>query len=743
MGKWSRRAFITIGVLAGGAVVFGVAIRRGNPVDRVSDFMASDDETMLNVWLKIGADNSTTIFVPHAEMGQGIHTTLPMMLADELDANWDEVSVIEAPAHKEYAAYALARGFMAGNADIPEMLVDTVNGFFLLATQTMGLQITGGSTSVQHTGELAMRVGGASARAVLLSAAAEKWNVDVDELETEKSHIIHAATSRRAPYSKFAADAATLTQSPTPNLKRRDDFKIMGTSVPRVDIPAKVDGTASFGIDVVLPGMKYATVMAAPVFGSVVLDIDSNSLANMQGVHKVINLDDAVVVVADGYWTAKKALEQISITWSQTANAEVEQDEIFNQFSRSLDTATENGDYNDDFAVGDVNDAFSTADLIVESEYRVPYLAHATMEPMNCTAWSHDGQCELWLGTQNPLGFAKEVATALDIDADNVVVHNQYLGGGFGRRAFGDIAVQAARIANAVAYPVKLIWSREEDMRHDHYRQASISRFKGAIDAGGRPTAWLNQYVEKHDPADAPHIPYSIDNQLIHYADSPTHVPWGFWRSVDNSLHGFFKESFIDELAIAAGKDPYEYRRELLADQPRFRDILDLAAAKAGWGTSLPDNVGRGIAITKSFGSIVAQVVEAEIVNGSPKARRVVCAVDAGYAMHPDGMAAQMESGIIYGLTAALYGDISIRRGAVMQSNFHDYKMLRMNEAPMIETHIINGGDKIGGAGEPATPAIAPALANAIFDATGIRVRELPMSKIDFSEPSPESLDVV
>jgi isoquinoline 1-oxidoreductase beta subunit len=743
MGKWSRRAFITIGVLAGGAVVFGVAIRRGNPVDRVSDFMASDDETMLNVWLKIGADNSTTIFVPHAEMGQGIHTTLPMMLADELDANWDEVSVIEAPAHKEYAAYALARGFMAGNADIPEMLVDTVNGFFLLATQTMGLQITGGSTSVQHTGELAMRVGGASARAVLLSAAAEKWNVDVDELETEKSHIIHAATSRRAPYSKFAADAATLTQSPTPNLKRRDDFKIMGTSVPRVDIPAKVDGTASFGIDVVLPGMKYATVMAAPVFGSVVLDIDSNSLANMQGVHEVINLDDAVVVVADGYWTAKKALEQISITWSQTANAEVEQDEIFNQFSRALDTATENGDYNDDFAVGDVNDAFSTADLIVESEYRVPYLAHATMEPMNCTAWSHDGQCELWLGTQNPLGFAKEVATALDIDADNVVVHNQYLGGGFGRRAFGDIAVQAARIANAVAYPVKLIWSREEDMRHDHYRQASISRFKGAIDAGGRPTAWLNQYVEKHDPADAPHIPYSIDNQLIHYADSPTHVPWGFWRSVDNSLHGFFKESFIDELAIAAGKDPYEYRRELLADQPRFRDILDLAAAKAGWGTSLPDNVGRGIAITKSFGSIVAQVVEAEIVNGSPKARRVVCAVDAGYAMHPDGMAAQMESGIIYGLTAALYGDISIRRGAVMQSNFHDYKMLRMNEAPMIETHIINGGDKIGGAGEPATPAIAPALANAIFDATGIRVRELPMSKIDFSEPSPESLDVV
>jgi isoquinoline 1-oxidoreductase beta subunit len=743
MGKWSRRAFITTGVLAGGAVVFGVAIRRGNPVDNVRDLMATADETMLNVWLKIGTDNSTTVFVPHAEMGQGVHTTLAMMLADELDADWEEVSVIEAPAHKEYAAYALARGFVAGNADIPDMLVDTVNGFFLMATQTMGLQITGGSTSVQYTGELAMRVGGASARAVLLSAAAEKWDVDVSELETEKSHIVHASTERRAPYSEFAAGAATLTQSPTPDLKRRDQFRIMGTSAPRVDIPAKVDGTASFGIDAELPGMKYATVMAAPVFGSVVVDIDSTAVANMPGVHKVIDLDDAVAVVADGYWTAKKAIEKIAITWSQTDNAGREQNDIYDQFSGSLDAASENGSYNDDFAVGNVNDAFATADRTIESEYRVPYLAHATMEPMNCTAWSHDGQCELWLGTQNPLGFAKEVATALDIDADKVTVHNQYLGGGFGRRAFGDVAVQAARIANGLAYPVKLIWSREEDMRHDHYRQASISRFKGAIDAAGRPTAWLNEYVEKHDPADAPHIPYSIDNQLIHFADSPTHVPWGFWRSVDNSLHGFFKESFVDELAVAAGKDPYEFRRELLADSPRFRDVLDLAAEKADWGTELPENVGRGIAITKSFGTIVAQVVEAEIVDGSPRARRVVCAVDAGFAMHPDGMAAQMESGIIYGLTAALYGDISIHRGAVAQSNFHDYKMVRMNEAPSIETYIINGGETLGGAGEPSTPAIAPALANAIFDATGIRIRELPMSNVDFSEQSLESLDVV
>jgi len=474
MGKWSRRAFITTGVVAGGAVVFGVAIRRGNPVDEVSDFMVSDNETMLNVWLKIGTDNSTTIVVPHAEMGQGVHTTLAMMLADELDANWDEVTVVEAPAHKQYANYALARGFVTGGINFPDMLVDTVNGFFLLATKSMGLQITGGSTSVQFTGQLAMRVAGASARAVLLQAAAENWGVAASELSTEKSHIIHAATSRRAPYAEFAAGAASLSQSPTPQLKSSDQFRIMGTSVPRVDIPAKVDGTAGFGIDAKIPGMKYATVKAAPVFGAVVVKVDAAPILNMPGVHKVINLDDAVAVIADGYWAAKKAIDQIDVTWSETDSAARNQSDIFEQFANDLDAANKDGKNNDDVSLGDVDAAFASADKIVEAEYRVPYLAHATMEPMNCTAWAHDDLCELWLGTQNPLGFSMEVAAALDIDTDKVIVHNQYLGGGFGRRAFGDVAIQAALIAAEVDYPVKLIWSREEDMRHDHYRQASI-----------------------------------------------------------------------------------------------------------------------------------------------------------------------------------------------------------------------------------------------------------------------------
>lgn len=361
---------------------------------------------------------------------------------------------------------------------------------------------------------------------------------------------------------------------------------------------------------------------------------------------------------------------------------------------------------------------------------------------MNCTAWVHDDICELWTGTQNPLGFAAEVAGVLDMDLEDVVLHNQYLGGGFGRRAFPDYAIQAARLASEVHYPVKLIWSREEDMRHDHYRQASLSRFKAALDSSGKPTAWVNQYVEKHDPKEAPYIPYGIDNQFIHFAESQTHVPWGFWRSVDHSLHAFFTESFIDELAFEAGQDPYQYRHDLLEKKPRFRKVLDLAAEKSNWDAPLPENWGRGIAIHRSFGTIVAQVVEVEVTEGKVRPRRAICAVDAGFAMHPDGIKAQMESGIVYGLTAALYSEISIHRGAVAQSNFHDYPMLRMNESPDIETYIINSGEKIGGAGEPGTPAIAPALVNAIFDATGKRIRELPVRLHDLAGEDPESKDV-
>jgi len=742
MGKWTRRAFIATGVAAGGVVVFGVAIRRGDRSDKVAELVADEGDTLFDIWLKIAPDNSITVIVPHAEMGQGAQSTLAMMLADELDADWSKVEILEAPAHAEYANYALARGYTVGDVDFPGWLVDTVDGFFFQATKAIGLQVTGGSMSVRSTGQIAMRTTGAAARTVLLEQAAEEWQVPVAQLETRDSQVHHAASGRSATYASLAPAAARRSLPDKPALKQPEEFRLMGTSPPRPDLPAKVDGTASFGIDTRLPGMKYAAVRAAPVFGGKVARISEASVQDMPGVRKVIDLGDAIVVVADGYWQARTALDTLDVEFSDGGNGHLEQSDIFDGFARDLDAAAESGDVEVDASAGDAESALANAARVIEAEYRVPFLAHATMEPMNCTAWMHDGQCELWVGSQNPLDFVRKAADAIGLDPENVVLHNQLLGGGFGRRAFPDVAVQAARIAAQVAYPVKLVWSREEDTRHDHYRQASISRFRGGLDADGNAVAWHNQYVNKYDPEEAPHIPYAIGNQRIVYSESGTHVPWGYWRSVDHSLHAFFTESFIDELAHAAGQDPYRYRRGLLAHEPRYLAVLDLAAEKAGWGEALPANHGRGISIHRSFGTIVAEVVDVEIVAGEPQVRRVVCAVDAGFAMHPDGMAAQMESGIAYGLTAALYGEISIRHGAVAESNFHDYPMLRIDGAPAVETHIINSGAAPGGAGEPGTPPIAPALANAIFDATGIRIRELPVRGHDLGSTDHSEADV-
>ena len=742
VGKWSRRAFITAGVAAGGVVVLGVAIRRGDRSGKVAGLVANEGDAVFDVWLMIAPDNTITAVVPHAEMGQGAHTTLAVMLADELDADWSGVKILEAPAHKEYANYALARGFAAGDIDFPAWLVDTVDGFFFRASQAIALQVTGGSTSVRTTGQFAMRVTGAAARTVLLEEAAERWQVSVDELETRDSHVIHAGSGRSATYASLAPSAAQRNLPDKPALKHPDEFRIMGTSVPRRDIPSKVDGSAVFGIDADLPNMKHAAVKAAPVFGGKVVGFDEASVQEMPGVRKVVDLGDAIAVVADGYWQARQALDRLTVEFDDGGNGHWEQSDIYAQFAADLDDSAAVGNETSDIEKGDTQEALAGATQLLEAEYRVPFLAHAPMEPMNCTAWVHDGECELWLGTQNPLEFAKHAGEAIGIDMDKVRVHNQYLGGGFGRRAFSDYAVQAARIAAEVPYPVKLIWSREEDTRHDHYRQASISRFRGGLDADGRPVAWHNHYVNKHDPEEAPHIPYAIDNQRIVYTESATHVPWGFWRSVDHSLHAFFTESFVDELAVAAGRDPYEFRRELLADEPRHLEVLDRAAEKAGWGEPLPAGQGRGISIHRSFGTIVAQVVDVTINGGELEVDRVVCVVDAGFAIHPDGIVAQMESGIVYGLTAALYGEIAIRRGAVAQSNFHDYPMLRIDKTPAIETHIIDSGDTLGGAGEPGTPPIAPALANAIFDATGIRIRELPIRKHDLDVSDHVDADV-
>ena len=732
MGKWTRRGFITAGVIGSTALIVGVAIRPGHRAPGLAKYVTDPGETLINTWVKIDADNKITAIVPHSEMGQGAQTALAQMLADELDAKWEDVSFAEAPAEDGYANYAMGKGFILGDAAVPKILVGTVDGLFLQATKGMHLQVTGGSASIRTTGVYGMRVAGAAAKEVLKQTAADHWQVPLTELTTANSMISHSASGQSASYASFAAAAGTIAPSSTPTLKTADQFTLMGKHKPRHDIPAKVDGSAMFGIDVTVDNMAYATIKQAPVFGAKLATVDDSKARAMTGVIDIVKLDNAVAVVASGYWQAKQALAALDIQWTKTEHDQVSSATLFEQFQRDMDAAKASGDSQSDMEMGDVAPIFAASRKKIERSYKVPYLAHTCMEPMNAVASVANGRCEIWMGTQNPLGFKYDIAAALEIDASEVQVNNYSMGGGFGRRAISDVAVQAAKISQQVGQPVKLIWSREEDVQHDHYRPAVASNFSAVLNAEGKPSAWENQFVDKHEPVEASHILYSIPNQSIHFADSPTHVPFGPWRSVDHSQHGFFTESFIDELAVEAGQDPYRYRRELLQDRPRHQKVLDLAAEKANWDTPLADGRGRGISLQDSFGTIVAEVVEVTVADGEVSVDRVIVAVDAGFAVAPDGLVAQMESGVIYGLTAALYGEISIENGRVAQSNFDSYEAIRMDKAPLIETYVINSMESWGGAGEPGTPGTAPALTNAIFAATGTRVRELPISKYDF-----------
>ena len=732
MKKWTRRAFIGAGVLAGGTVIFGIAIRPGNRSSKVADLIADKDETVMNVWLKIAPDNTITAIIPHSEMGQGVHTALAMMLAEELDADWSKMKFMEAPADKEYANFAIAKGFIAGRKDFPKFLDETVNGVFLTAVKALNLQITGGSGSVRFTGQYAMREAGAAAKSMLLQAAAETWDVSQEELQAENSFIKHLASNRSARYAELAPLAAKLSSPSKPKLKSPADFKILGTSKPRFDIPAKVDGTAMFGIDANVPGMKYATIKASPVFGAKVKSVNTQVSSDQTGVLKIVNLENAVAVVAEGYWQAKKALDNLDIEFESSPNQGVNQDAILAGYRQAMESDLAEGNLEKHAKTGNTAKAFEEAASIVEAEYQLPFLAHATMEPMNCTAWVHDGECEIWCGSQNPLGVKAAIAELLEIKPEKVKVNNLLLGGGFGRRAETDVMIQAATIAKEVGYPVKLIWSREEDIQHDVYREATLSKMRAALDKSGQPIAYDHQFIFKHHPPEAADIPYQIPNQLIQYSNPSSIVPWGNWRSVDHSTHGFLTESFIDELAHAAKQDPLAYRKNLTGNNPRIQKVLDVAMEKSNWGSPLPPNWGRGVAVAQSFGSVIAEVAEVEVdLEGKVKVHRVVCVADPGFAIHPDGFVAQMESGIIYGLAAAMTGEISIENGGVTQSNFHDYPVTRMKDAPKIETHVLTTANPPGGGGEPATPVIAPAVTNAIFAATGIRVRKLPISKND------------
>lgn len=744
MGKWSRRGFITAGVVAGGGLIVGASLPLGHRVPKLGHLVAGADETLVSAWVKLGMDNVLTVIAPHSDMGQGAQTALAQMLADELDANWDLVRFQEAPAVTEYANYPLVKGFVTGDLTVPKILVPTVDGLSFQVSKAFDLQITGGSTSVALTGVYGMRVAGAAVREMLQQAAAEAWQVAPEEITLADSYLIHAPSNRRAKFAEFAAEAAKLIPPTEPKLKDISEFKIMGKSTQRLDIPAKVDGSANYALDVELPNMLYATVQRAPVFGAIIRYLDDRAARKMPGVVDIIQLPnhyfeddqkaqngDAVAVVAEGFWQAKQALSKLRVQWSTTGHESVSSNSIFRQFSSDLDAGVGR---KTDRLKGDVAASLASAENIIEAEYRVPFLAHACMEPLNATARVKDGRCDLWIGCQNPLGFKTAVAEALKLETDKVTVHNQIMGGGFGRKAINDWAIQAALIAAKVDRPVQLVWSREEDTRQDFYRPAAQSRFRATVNARGQLKSWENTYVNKMEPATAPLIPYAVSAQDIGYVSSPTHIPLGPWRSVDHSQHSFFTESFIDEIAVATGADAYKFRAGLLKNEPRHLAVLNRVAEKAQWGSSLAKGRGRGIAIQESFGSIVAQVVEVTVSAGNLSVDRVVAVIDAGFAVSPDGITAQIESGIIYGLSAALYGEISIANGAVVQSNFHDYQSVRITDAPAIETHIINSGAAWGGAGEPGTPPIAPALANAIFNATGLRIRQLPIKNIELLE---------
>lgn len=734
MSKYSRRQILLGGAAAGGALLVGYGVLSPSRQQVAQAAHGSDDAHFVTQWIRIGTDNKITIFVPHSEMGQGVHTSIPMMAAEELEADWETIEVVQAPGEKIFANGPLGQAYLLNGATVPSALKSTVNFSTFQIAEMMNLQITGGSTAVRFTGHHGMRTAGAAAREMLIMAAGEKWKVPLVELEAVNSTIVHKKSGKSATYGELATIAAQYTPSSTPPLKANADFKIIGTSIPRVDIPSKVDGTAQYGIDAQVDGMVYAAVRQAPVFGGELVSVDKGDVTSRRGIIDVVELSDAVVVVADSYWRAQKAANDLEIEFTSGNFGDVSTESINAQFDADI-TANEG---EADVEAGDIAASIAAADKTLDAVYRVPFLAHATMEPMNCTVAFHDdGTCEVWTGTQDVLGTRGFIAGLTELDDDKVTVHPLMLGGGFGRRSAGspNFLALSVLVAQKIGKPVKLVWSREEDMQHDYYRPSVTAHMTAAFDSDGNVTGWQNKYVRKDEPVEASHIPYDVPNQNIRFVESEVHVPYGPWRSVAHTQHTFFNESFADELAHAAGKDPYEFRRDLLKDKPRHLAVLNKVAEMSNWGGPLEPGHARGIAIQDSFQSLVAEVVDVSLVDGKPRVHKVWAAVDPGYVVNPDGARAQVESGIIYGLTAALYGEITIEDGQVMQENFPDYEMIRMADAPTIDISFVETpGVHPGGLGEPSTPPIAPAVANALFTLTGKRIRSLPIKNHDLTD---------
>jgi isoquinoline 1-oxidoreductase subunit beta len=696
----SRRNFIKTTAIAGGGLLIGLSVP-GSKVEAAGTLYTP------NAWVHIADDNTITLISARSEMGQGVYTAMPMLIAEELNVDFKTIKVAIAPPNAVY-----------------------VNAL-------LGAQITGGSTAVRDGWEK-LRVGGAQVREMLISAAAAKWNVDRSTLKADNGKVTGGGKS--ATYGQLAEAASKLSVPEKPPLKDPKDFRLVGQRTPRLDTPAKVNGTAQFGIDVVMPGMVYASLAQCPVIGGTVKSFDATKAKAMPGVIDVVQIPDGVAVVANSFWRAKMARDALAVTWDEGAGAALDHQNILAGMKNAAATGkvipiTK--------PTGDVAAAMKTASKVMEAEYITPMQAHATLEPMNFTASFKDGKCLLVGPTQFQQGAQGAVAAALGIKPEDITLQTTFLGGGFGRRLELDFIVQAAQISKAVSKPVKLVWTREDDMTHDYYRPMGVNQMKAGLDAAGNPVALhfkvTSQSVTQRAfglpkdtldafMAEAAVAGYEIPNTQHDLVIHDTGLRNGYWRAVSHNMNAFANESFIDELAKAAGKDPYAYRMALLKNKPRYANVLKLAADKAGWGTPLPAGRARGIAVMEGYDTYMAQVAEVSIDNGEVRVHKVTVAADLGMMVNPDTVEAQIQSSIIFGMGAGLMQEVTMDKGRVLQTNFNNYPVVRMNEAPQIDITLVKSTEKPGGIGEPATAVVVPAIANAVAALTGKRVRKLPMT---------------
>jgi isoquinoline 1-oxidoreductase subunit beta len=702
----SRRNFLQASAATTGGLVLSLSL----PFAK-GEAEAANESFEPNAFIRIGSDGQVVLTMPYVEMGQGTYTSIPMLIAEELEVNLSQVRLEHAPPNER-----------------------------LYINPLLGVQATGNSNAIRGAWQ-PLRTAGATARTMLVAAAAKRWNVDPASCRAQSGEVHHASSARRLSYGELAAEAARMPVPQNVPLKRPADFKLIGTPAKRLDIAGKVNGTALYGIDARPPGVKIATLAQSPTFGGRVKRVDDTAARSVKGVRQIVRLDDAVAVVADHMGAAKKGLAALNIEWDDGPHAKVTTEDI----ARELENATlRSGAAAQN--IGDAGKAMASAVTRVEAKYQLPFLAHATMEPMNCTVHLQKDGCEIWVGSQALARAQAAAAETAGLPLEKVVVHNHLIGGGFGRRLEVDGVIRAVQIAKQVDGPVKVVWTREEDIQHDMYRPYWFDRLSAGLDAEGMPVAWRNRFAGSSviarwlppafkdgldpDSTDgAIDLVYDLPNFHSEFVRvEPPGIPTAFWRSVGASHNVFVTESFMDELAVAAKQDTVTYRKALLGKSPRAKAVLDLAAEKAGWGQPLPQGSGRGVSLQFAFGTYLAQVAEVEVSkDGAVRVRRVVCAVDCGTVVNPDILRAQIESGTIFGITAALYGEITLKDGRVQQSNFDTYQMLRIDQAPVVEVHIVQSAEPPGGIGEAGTSAIVPAVSNAIFAATGKRLRRMPV----------------